>query len=867
VADDLLIGQRIGPYELHALIGAGGMGRVYRATDTRLGREVAVKVLPSGVDADSDRLSRFDREAHLLASLNHPNIATIYGVEDHPPALILELIAGETLAERIATGPLSPPQATQIATQIVAALDSAHRKGVVHRDLKPANIKVTPDGTVKILDFGIAKMLRTNVEHAATMTSNETRVGTVIGTPAYMSPEQTRGLAVDKSTDIWAFGCVLFEMLTGQQAFGGATVSDTIAAVLERSPRWAALPPAVPVRLRRLIERCLDKDPRARLSDIADAAAALDAGHTADVDESHRRGYVIAGWTAAAAVAIAVAALSPLGRSLRLAEHPESRLVIDDLSLESAHVAFSPDGGSIVIAPRFDQRERLIVRKFDGTEPRSLAGTDGAIFPFWSPDGTAVGFFADRKLKRIDLVGETVQELADAPIGRGGAWGADGSILFAPSASGPLFRVPASGGSAVSLTALRPDQSDHRAPVILPDGRHFIFYARGQATGRGVYVANIDGSQPRRLLDAAAAAVYASTGHLLFPRENQLLAQRFDVATLTLQGDAFKVADAIGVDRGVSLSTLSASATGSIAYATASTTRNQFAWFNRSGVDVGRVGEPDNSPATNPSLSPDGRTLAFARLVDGNWDIWLMKIARGVITRFTSEPNLDFFPVWMADSRQIIYQSIRGVEADLYRRAAGVEAELLLKTPGSKVPMDISRDGRFLLYGSSTSPTNSDIWMMPLDRSEAARPLVETRFMEHGAQFSPDGRWFSYASNETGRFEIYVRPVTGSEPARRISTAGANVAQWSHRGHELFVLAPNGELMSVTMTGLPARGLTGSSISPMQSLFTVPIDPSGLSARSPFVVSPDDSRFLLPIAIDKPTPATLVVISNWHPPQ
>ena len=398
----------------------------------------------------------------------------------------------------------------------------------------------------------------------------------------------------------------------------------------------------------------------------------------------------------------------------------------------------------------------MILRKLNSTEQRSLPGTEGAIFPFWSPDGRSIAFFADRKLKRIDLVGETVQEIADAPIGRGGAWTTDGSILFAPIGDGA--RSSSAGRRRTSrspFTTLAPGQNDHRAPVILPDGRHFIFYARGEATARGVYVANIDGSEPRRLLDAAAAAVYAPSGHLLFARENQLLAQRFDPATLTLSGEPFKVADNVGVNRGVSLATLAASSAGAIAYATAATTRLQFAWFDRSGAEVGRVGTPDSSPVTNPALSPDGRTLAFARLMDGNWDIWLMEMARGVMNRLTSEPNLDFIPVWMSDNTQIIYQSVRGVEADLYRRAIGGKAELLIKTPGGKVPMDVSRDGRLLLFGSATSETNTDIWMMPIDGSSPPQPLVESRFVEGGAQFSPDGRWFAYASNETGRFEIY----------------------------------------------------------------------------------------------------------------
>lgn len=863
--NDSLAGQRIGVYELQALIGAGGMGRVYRARDTRLQRDVAVKVLPSSVADDSERLSRFDREARLLASLNHPNIAAIYGVEDHPPALILELVDGVTLAERIAAGPLPVRDCLGLASQIAIALDAAHQKNIIHRDLKPANIKLTPDGTIKVLDFGIAKAMRVDAPAATTILSEDTRAGVVIGTAAYMSPEQARGLAVDKRTDIWAFGCVLFEMLTGHSAFAGPTVSDTIAATLEREPQWALLPSSLPAAVRGLLGRCLEKDPRQRLRDIGDALVELEDRQGAESGGLHRRHYLVAAsMIAATAIVIAAWLFMPWNQWLRRAAAPESKIMIDNVSFESAHVAFSPDGASLVIEPRFDRQELLLIIKLGTMEQRALPGTEGGLFPFWSPDGRSIAFFAGRKLKRIDLVGETVQEIADAPIGRGGAWTADGSILFAPAATGPLYQVAASGGPAVALTALAAGQNDHRAPIILPGGRHFIYYARGSATGRGVYVANIDGSEPRRLLDAAAAAVYAPTGHLLFARENQLLAQRFDPATLTLGGEPFRVADNVSVNRGVSLATLAASSAGAVAYATASTTRLQFAWFDRSGVEVGRVGTPDASPVTNPALSPDGRTLAFARLMDGNWDIWLMEMARGVMTRLTSEANLDFVPVWMTDNTRIIYQSVRGVEPDLFRRALGANPELLIKTPGGKTPMDVSRDGRFLLFGSATSDTNTDIWLMPLDGSGPPQSLVATSFVEGGAQFSADGRWIAYSSNETGRFEVYVRPLSGPSPPQRVSTAGGNLARWSHAGNELFYVAPDGNLMSVSVTGFASRQLSIGTPAPM---FMAPLDPSGISTRSPLVVSTDDRRFLMPIAIDKPTPSSLVVVMNWKPKQ
>jgi eukaryotic-like serine/threonine-protein kinase len=859
--DDSLIGQRIGVYELQALIGAGGMGRVYRARDTRLQRDVAVKVLPTSLAGDPERLARFEREARLLASLNHPNIAAIYGVEDRPPALVLELVSGETLANRIASGPLVMRDALDIAKQIVAALDAAHEKGIVHRDLKPANIALSPDGTVKVLDFGIAKALRADAHAATTMPGNDTRDGTVLGTAAYMSPEQARGLPVDKRTDIWAFGCVVFEILTGRSAFAGPTSSDTIAAILERDPSWSTLPARVPPRLRRLIEHCLAKDPRQRLRDIGDAVAELTDGAD-DVRPSTRPGrrFNYAWITSAAVIAFAAWMIGARTRPVVAVPAFESRFALSGFQTESPHVEFSPDGTSLVIAPRFDRPQRLLLRRLDLIEMRELPGTDGAMFPFWSPSGRSVAFFADRKLKRIDLDAEAVQEIADAPIGRGGAWTADDTILFAPSAAGPLFRVPARGGDAVQLTTLEKGQNDHRAPVVLPGGRHFLYYSRGQDTVRGVWVARIDGSEPRRLLDAQAAAVYAPSGHLLFVRQGQLLAQRFDPVSLTLSGEPIVVAANVAINRGVSLATLAVSPSGTIAYATASSVRMQFAWFDRSGSQVGTLGPAETTPVTNPALSPDGRTLAFSRLIDGDWDLWMMDTSRGLMTRLTLERNLDFVPVWMPDNARVIYQSIRtAAGGDIYRRTPGDNAsELLLKTDAAKVPTDVSPNGRFLLFGSGSSTTNSDIWVMPLDGSGQPRPLVETRFAEGGAQFSPDMKWFVYASNETDQFEIYVRPFGREGAAQRVSNAGGNFPRWGHR-NEIFYVAADGRLMRVAMAGVDR--LTFAQPEP---LFTTPVDPAGFSTRSPYVVSLDDQRFLMPIAVDQPTPSSVVVLSNWR---
>ena len=686
----------------------------------------------------------------------------------------------------------------------------------------------------------------------------------MIGTAAYMSPEQARGLTVDKRTDIWAFGCVLFEMLSGRSPFAGQTSSDTIAATLEREPPWSSLPPTLPERIRELLGVASKRIRGSGFVTSATRSIELGGRHVVDSGASHRRGYLIA--VAIAATIVAVAAtlrFLPLIRWLQPGNAPESREVIDNISLESPHIAFSPDGASLVIEPRFDRPELLIVRKVNSTEQRTLPGTEGALFPFWSPDGRSIGFFAERKLKRIDLIGETVQEIAEAPIGRGGAWTADGSILFAPTPTSALYRVPASGGQPVALTTLgsgperssRPGDSAGRASLYLLRARieheprcvgrqhRWLRAAPAAGRGRGCRLRVVGTFALRSGEPTVRAAIRPGPGHARVVSPSRLpITSRSIGASASRRWPHRRPAPSpmpVPPRCGSSLR-------GSI----------------DTGADVGRVGTADASPVTNPAMSPDGRSLAFARLMDGNWDIWLMEMARGVMTRLTSEPNLDFFPVW-ADDSHIIYQSVRGVEADLYRLMIGAKGELLMKTPGGKVPMDVSRDGRLLLFGSATSETDNDIWLMPLDGSGPPQPLVATRFVEGGAQFSPDGRWFAYSSNDTGRFEIYVRPLSGSGPSAPVSTAGGNVARWSHSGNELFYVAPDGKLMSVKLSGFTAKQLT---IGAPVAMFTMPIDPAGFGPRSPFVVSTDDQRFLMPIAIDRPTPATLILIRNWRAP-
>ena len=639
----MLTGTSLGPYRILEKIGEGAMGEVYRARDTKLGRDVAIKVLPPSFSSDADRRVRFGREARLLASLNHPNIATIHGLEDADgvSALVMELVDGPTLAEKL---PRRGPRGTQVglpladalavARQIADALAAAHERGIVHRDLKPANLKFTESGAVKVLDFGLAKAFApagpgavTDESMSPTVTNAVSQLGGIFGTPAYMSPEQARGQAVDARADIWAFGCVLFEMLSARRAFAGETVSDTIARILERPPDWSALPETTPSNVRRVLRHCLEKDPNRRWRDIRDVRIELDESdatvETAGAASAGRSRWAErAAWSAVVLTGIAVAAfVAPFARPAPVP--PEIRFDVTlprEIVADFLQPAISPDGQQLVVAPKFGAHEGLWLRAVGSTTGRTLPNTQNASFPFWSPDGTSIGFFAEAKLKRIDLTSEAVQVVADAPNSRGGLWQPDGNILFAPNAVGPLSRVPSASGTPAVVTHLEAGQNDHRAPFLLPDGRHFIYYSRGTAQVRGVWVAQLDGSQPKRLLDADAAAVYAP-GYLLFVRGGALFAQAFDVASLALTGAPFRVSDRIAVNPGVSLASLSASASGAIAYSGAAIRRTQFVWLDRSGKRLDTLGPPDQTTLANPALSPDRQRVAFSRLTGGNWDV------------------------------------------------------------------------------------------------------------------------------------------------------------------------------------------------------------------------------------------------------
>jgi len=870
-------GSSVGPYEIVSALGAGGMGEVYRARDPRLRREVAIKILPAAFSADPDRLHRFEQEAHAAAALNHPNILAVYDIGAHQaaPFIVSELLEGETLRERLQTGPVAMRKAIAWAIQVTRGLAAAHEKGITHRDLKPENVFVTSDDRIKILDFGLAKLTQDQPLFAAATvlptTPAPTEPGVVLGTAGYMAPEQVRGLTVDHRADVFAFGAMLYELLSGQRAFRRDTPPETMTAILNDEPSdLLSSERPIPPGLVRIVQRCLEKNPSARFQTASDLAFALEALSDSSADSNAIRPSASKprerlAWMSALALATAIAVGATVWAFRPEAAAPEMRLDITaPPTTDPSSLALSPNGTQIVFVGAAQGRRQLWLRRLDSVSARPLPGTDGASQPFWSPDNRSLGFFADRRLKRIDIDGGSVQALAEVAFFGGGSWNHDDVIVFSPNAPLPLYRVPAAGGEAVPITRLDKGHTGHTAPHFLPDGRHFLYYVRGGPDVRGVYVGQLDSSESRRLLVADSGAVYAPSRDLLFLRQGTLFAQTFDPERLELTGTATPLAEQVSMGT-LASPALSASTGGLIAYRTGpSDGQRQFLWFDRSGKEVGKAGDPGGA-LMGPSASPDGRHLALFQGLNGFVDIRLLDIERGVLTRFTSDPADDVWPVWSRDGKNIVFSSNRKGQLDLYLKAIGETGseQSLLATPDHKVANDWSPDGRFLLYTSIDAKVDVSLWVLPLDGERKPFKAVQTDFNAGWAQFSPDGKWIAYASNESERWEIYVQRFPGPGPRSIVSTGGGVMARWRPDGKELFYIALDDRLTAVPIR-FASGGQTIEAGTPTP-LFATRV--GGALAQTdvnpPYVVAPDGQRFLMSTVVDDANTSPITVILNW----
>lgn len=879
----LSAGSRLGVYEIVSPLGKGGMGEVYRAKDHELGRTVAIKVLPVDVASDADRQSRFRREAQTLASLNHPHVGQIYGIAEGQGVrgLVLELVEGPTLADRITAARRGLPirEALTIARQIADALDAAHQQGIVHRDLKPANIKVTPEGRVKVLDFGLAKLTEPLAKAGGevapgvddqdpTVSAHVTRVGTIVGTVGYMSPEQARGQAMDKRTDVWAFGCVLFEMLTGRRSFGGSTSSDTLAAILEREPDFASLPAETPREIQRLLSRCLHKDVNQRLRDIGDVRLLIDdALHAPSVDaggaEPSRRKWglspIVLAVVGIAAAGIAIAAY--VGRNRAAPESaPTVRMSIATPGPISPQLGavLSPDGRQLAfVATGPSGKAMLWIRALDSLEARELAGTERAAHPFWSPDGRSLGFIADSKVKRIDLDRGRVQVLADTNLRIGPAWGPDGTILFV-SPPTQLNTVPATGGPAQQLLTV--DKARKQVafawPRFLPDGRHFLVHVGSEVPDQtGVYVGSLDSLELRLVLQTSFRAGYGEPGYLLFVQDETLMARPFDPERFEVSGTPAAVADGIWTARGASQASFSVSGTGTLAYVNASLKDGQLFWFDRSGQPLGALTPPVRTETLTPELSPDGRRVAANRGEFPRDAIWSLPVSGGAATRVTFNQLGAGLPVWSADSRRVLYRA--GRQLVVKDVDSGVEQMLMEGVDGSVV--DWSRDGKTILLSRLRGST-TDLFVAAVGSKQPPAVFTETPFNETQARISPDGRWVAYTSNESGRDEIYIQSFPKPGRKRLVSTDGGAMPRWRDDGRELFYAAANQYMNVVSVSG-------GESLIlgvPAQ-LFRTRLVVGGSEATglpTMYDVSPDGQRFLIRYEPEQAGPP-ITVVMNW----
>jgi eukaryotic-like serine/threonine-protein kinase len=890
-------GTRLGPYELKAPIGAGGMGEVYRAKDTRLDRTVAIKVLPDELSRKPGLRQRFEREARAIASLSHPHICALYdvGLQDGIDFLVMEYLEGETLADRLSHGALKTELLLRYAIQIADALDKAHRQGFVHRDLKPGNIMLTRSG-VKLLDFGLAKIVAGGKmpdggilgEIAATATMQPvTAEGTIAGTLQYMAPEQLEGKEADARTDIFAFGAVVYEMATGTRAFEGKSQASIVAAILAAEPKpILMLQPLAPPALERVVQTCLAKDPEERWQNAHDMMRELQwiaeaKAQPQETAQRRRLGREHLAWAVAGLLLMALLASLPFTIAhLRQAPPAEARpMKFSILPPEKASLgsfAVSPDGRWLAFTAATGGKDQLWVQALEGLRSRSqaLPGTEGASHPFWSPDSRSIAFFANVKLKKIEVTGGPVQTVCDVTGSRsGGTWNRDGTIVFATGGFG-LHQASATGGSARVIMALTP-QETYISPFFLPDGNHFLEYIRStRKETRGIYVASLDGTVKQRLLGIDSNTLYAPSlsgdrllGYLLFLREGTLLAQPFDTRQMKLIGEPLPVAERVGRDvlnevRG----NFSVSNNGLLVYdSSVNRQSKQLVWVDRQGKLIRSLGAAGGY--TQPCLSPDEKRVVVDRFNDqtGFYDLWLYDMEGGGASQFTFDPAL--FPVWSPDGRGIIWVSNREGQSNFYWKAAsgaGQEEPLLrFSNNYPRVSTSCSLDGRFLIYYENDPKTKRDIWVLPLSGDRKPFPFLQTESSEAAGQLSPDGRWMAYTSDQSGPLEIYVRSFPSGEGQKLVSTTGGTGPYWRRDGKELFYYAPDGKLMAVEVKSGPRDGRQEASFEAGSPRVLFEFRSGSVQPFRSYAVTADGQRFLLNTIVDESGGAPLTVVVNW----
>jgi serine/threonine-protein kinase len=792
----LSAGTRLGPYEILAPLGAGGMGEVYRARDTKLDRDVAIKVLPPVLAQDPERLARFEREAKVLASLNHPNIAQIYRIEDR--ALVMELVEGQTLQ-----GPLPLDTALNYAKQIAGALEAAHEKNIIHRDLKPANIMITPAGVVKVLDFGLAAVSQppdpSNPATSPTLTISPTRAGMILGTAAYMSPEQARGKAVDKRADIWAFGVVLFEMLTGQRLFEGETVSDTLAQVLTKEPDLSK----VPAKLRRLLKKCLEKDPKKRLRDIGDAWELLD--DPAPPAPSRPR----LGWIAAFLAAFVAIALAGWYRAARPVEQPLKPLVRLDVDLGPDVSLSAPYGTAAILSPDgtrlvYVSQGKLFTRRLDQPTSAELAGTEGGYGPFFSPDGKWVAFFAKGKLKKISVEGGSAVDLCSVSNLLGGAWGEDGNIITTVQSPFTLLRIPSAGGEPVPVTELAPGEFTHRWPQILPGGKAVLFTAAHTLNafdGANIEVMSLSDHRRKTLIRGGTFGRYVPSGHLVYINGGTLFAVPFDLARLEARGTPVPVLEEVAYSSALGFAQLDFSRAGTLIYRSggAEGGRVTVQWMDSTGKTQPLLAKPGFY--LRPRLSPDGSRLAMDITEGPNQDIWVYDWQRSGMTRLTFDGS-NVNQVWSPDGRYIIFGGKTGM---FWTRSDGASTpQPLTRSSNVQYPYSFAPDGKRLAFYGGDPGTGYDLWTVPIEgdsaglRAGTPEVFLQTPFDERNPAFSPDGRWLAYSSNESGSFQVYVRSFPDQGRRWQISNSSGVLPVWSRDGRELFFCTEDNQVMVAT---------------------------------------------------------------------